>query len=61
MITLAQKIKKNNLSPYQKIANDNNTSYLYVYQIACGTRKAMRGKGLKIKNELEKLAKNENI
>lgn len=55
METLAEKLKKKYETPYQKVAREFDTALEYVYQIASGTRKPIRGKGLKIKNRLEEL------
>lgn len=55
MQTLARKIKEKYRMPYASIAKKYNTSYVYVCQIAAGKRTPQRGKGLKIKQELEKL------
>ncbi len=56
MMTLAQKIKKaKKKTPYQVLADKYKTSYNYISQIATGMRKPQRGKGLKIKQELEQL------
>ncbi|MGV4380216.1 XRE family transcriptional regulator [Ornithobacterium rhinotracheale] len=55
MQTIAEKIKKKYKTPYQSIAEKFNTSTFYVSKIARGERKPVRGKGLKIKKELEKL------
>ena len=53
--TLAERIKKVRKTPYQQIAEKYDTSETYVGQIATGWRTPIRGKGLKIKEELEKL------
>lgn len=53
--TLAEKIKKRHPS-YAGIARKYRTNNAYVWQIAHGLRNPVRGKGLKIKQELEKLA-----
>jgi hypothetical protein len=55
METLAEKIKQKKQTPYQLIADKYNTTQGYVGQIAREERKPMRGKGLKIKKELESL------
>lgn len=57
--TLAERIKKIRKTPYQLIAEKYDTSEMYVGQIATGVRTPIRGKGLKIKQELEKLVNNE--
>ena len=57
METLARKIKKINATIYQRIAKKFDTSTLYVGQIARGERQPIRGKGLAIKKELEKIVK----
>ncbi|SDE40108.1 hypothetical protein [Riemerella columbipharyngis] len=56
-ITLAKAIKEKHQTPYQKLAEAFNTSPIYIGQIARGERMPIRGKGLKIKQELEKLIK----
>ncbi len=43
--------------PYQSIADKYGTTYNYVVAIAVGARKALRGKALKIKKELEQIVK----
>lgn len=58
MTTLAKSIKQIKKSPYQILAEKYKTSYGYVCQIASGERKPIRGKGLKIKQDLELLIKN---
>lgn len=55
METLAKKIKKNTETVYQQIAKKYKTDADYVGKIARGDRIPVRGKGLLIKNELEKL------
>ncbi|MFS1522110.1 XRE family transcriptional regulator [Flavobacterium covae] len=60
METLAQKINHRVATPYQKIAKQFDTTVIYVGQIARGIRTPIRGKGLKIKQELEKQIQNEN-
>jgi hypothetical protein len=57
METLARKVKKINATIYQRIAKKFDTSTLYVGQIARGERQPIRGKGLAIKKELEKIVK----
>lgn len=54
MKTLAEKLKQNS---YQAIAEKFNTHHEYVGQIARGERKGLRGKGLLIKKELQRLAR----
>lgn len=54
--TLAEKIKKRRPS-LADIARKYDTEDAYVWQIAHGYRNPIRGKGLKIKKELEELAK----
>ncbi len=44
--------------PYKRLAKKYNTTYHYVYLIASGVRQPVRGKGLEIKKELEKLVCN---
>ncbi|WP_162532843.1 XRE family transcriptional regulator [Capnocytophaga canimorsus] len=56
METLAEKIKKKHKTPYEQIAEKYNTTRDYVGLVARGYYKAKRGKALKIKQELEKLA-----
>ncbi|MRI64690.1 XRE family transcriptional regulator [Ornithobacterium rhinotracheale] len=53
--TLAKAIKEKHQTPYQKLAKEFNTSPLYIGQIARGERHPIRGKGLAIKRELEKI------
>ncbi|GEM58403.1 XRE family transcriptional regulator [Flavobacterium oreochromis] len=60
METLAQKINHRVATPYQRIAQLLDTDVAYVGQIARGERIPKRGKGLKIKQEIEKLIQNEN-
>ncbi|MGR3790701.1 XRE family transcriptional regulator [Flavobacterium sp. TN-1] len=60
METIAQKINHRVPTPYQVIARKYNTCEMYVGQIARGERIPKRGKGLNIKQELEKLIQNEN-
>ncbi|MDY3351896.1 XRE family transcriptional regulator [Riemerella anatipestifer] len=55
--TLAERIREKKQTPYQIIAKKFSTSAVYVGQIATGSRKPIRGKGLKIKKELEKLVR----
>ncbi len=43
--------------PYQSIADKYETTYNYVIDIAAGNRKAIRGKALEIKKELERIVK----
>jgi hypothetical protein len=59
METLATQIRKTvkSKTPYQIIANEFNTSELYVGQIARGDRLPIRGKGLKILNRLKEITK----
>ncbi|GIJ95117.1 hypothetical protein CAPN002_23350 [Capnocytophaga stomatis] len=55
--TIAEKLKKTRAKySYVQIAKQFNTSDEYVYLIATGRRNPIRGKGLEIKKELEKLA-----
>lgn len=56
--TIAEKMKKRYPS-YVEIAKKHNTHPHYVGDIARGLRNPIRGKGLKIKQELEKLVNNE--
>ena len=56
METLAEKIKKKHRTPYGVIAEKYNTTRDYVGLVARGYYKAKRGKALKIKQELERLA-----
>lgn len=60
METLAKQLRKTVKirTPYQLIADKLNTSELYVGQIARGERIPIRGKGLRILNELKKLTNN---
>lgn len=57
METIAQKIKKLPQTPYQRIAVKCNTTARYVSLIARGLRKPKRGKGLMVKQELDKYIK----
>ncbi len=43
--------------PYQELADKYGTTYNYVVAIAVGKRKAVRGKALEIKKELEEIVK----
>ncbi|MEN5130684.1 hypothetical protein ATE49_11005 [Elizabethkingia miricola] len=58
MERLSEKIKQNSKTPYQRIADQYNTTVLYVGQIARGERTPIRGKGLMILNELKQLTQN---
>lgn len=53
MKILTQKKRAEFNLPYKQLAEKYGTSYLYVWQIANGERKAIRGKGLQIRKELE--------
>lgn len=53
MEKISEKLKKIQKTPYQEVAEKFSTTELYVGQIARGERKPTRGKGLKIKKELE--------
>ena len=55
MEKLSEKIKRAQITPYQRIAKKYDTTSEYVGLIARGRRRAQRGKALKIKKELEKL------
>ncbi len=57
METLAKQIKNSEVAktPYQVIADELDTTVLYVGQIARGERIPIRGKGLKILNKLKQL------
>ena len=57
METLSGKVKKIDTTIYQRVAKQFKTTTLYVGQIARGERKPIRGKGLEIKNTLEKIVK----
>lgn len=57
METLAKKLKLKSETVYQSIAKKHNTEAEYVGKIARGERKPVRGKGLKILNELKALTK----
>jgi len=57
METLAKKLKLKSETIYQSIAKKHNTEAEYVGKIARGERKPVRGKGLKILNELQALTK----
>ncbi len=54
---LSERIRKKYYSqmPYKRLAKKYKTTYHYVYMIASGQRQPVRGKGLRIKKELEKL------
>lgn len=57
METLAKQIKNSEVAktPYQVIADELDTTVLYVGQSARGERIPIRGKGLKILNKLKQL------
>lgn len=56
--TISDKLKKVKAQySYVEIAKRFDTNEEYVYQIATGRRTPIRGKGLKIKKELEQLVK----
>ena len=55
MDSIAHKIKQMPRTPYQVIAYKYNVSSKYVGMIARGEKKPIRGKGLKVKNDLDKL------
>lgn len=55
MKTLAEKIKENSPTPYQKVATEFSVHADYVGKIARGARKAERGNALKIKIRLEQI------
>ncbi|RKE81975.1 XRE family transcriptional regulator [Chryseobacterium sp. AG363] len=57
METLAKKLKLKSETVYQSIAKKHNTDAEYVGKIARGERRPVRGKGLKILNELKALTK----
>lgn len=57
---LSDKIKELRKHPYAIVAERCNTSVRFVGQIARGERKGLRGKGLKVKEELQKLINNQN-
>jgi len=61
METIAKQIRETVKikTPYQLVAEKCNTTTLYVGQIARGERKPIRGKGLRILNELKELTKQE--
>ncbi len=56
MSALAEKIKKKHKTPYQRIAEKYKVHYNYVARIALGKQTPKRGKGLLIKQELERIA-----
>ena len=58
METLAKQLRKTAKTPYQIIAEKFDTDVLYVGQIARGERVPIRGKGLKILNEIQRLTQN---
>ncbi len=43
--------------PYRELAKKHNTTYDYIRLIASGRRKAVRGKALAIKKDLEAMIK----
>ena len=53
---LSEKLREKNRTIYQQVAENHNTSVDFVGKIARGERKATRGKGLLVKQELEKLS-----
>lgn len=53
--TLAEKVREVRKTPYQLIAEKFDTKTAYISQIARGIRQPIRGKGLLIKKELEKI------
>ena len=55
MCKIAEKIKNLPQTTYQIIAEKFDTNTAYVGQIARGERIPKRGKGLKIKKELDKI------
>ncbi len=55
MKTTPKKIINNNESVYESIAKKCETSAEYVGKINRGERQPVRGKGLKVYNELQKL------
>ncbi|SHK69171.1 hypothetical protein [Epilithonimonas mollis] len=57
METLAKQIKKTDVAktPYQVIADECDTTVLYVGQIARGERNPIRGKGLEVLKKLKEL------
>jgi len=50
---ISTRIKEVHKTPYKEACEKFGTSYMYVYQIAAGTRVPVRGKGLEIKKWLE--------
>jgi hypothetical protein len=50
---VTKEVKKRFMLPYKELAEKYETTYTYVSSIANGDRKPIRGKGLKIKQELE--------
>lgn len=56
MQTLAQRIKQKSKTPYQMLAQKHEVTYQYICDIASGARNPQRGKGLLIKQDLEKIA-----
>lgn len=56
MESLAKKLKSKRETLYQRVARETNSSVWYVAQIAREQRKPKRGKGVKIREVLEKLA-----
>ncbi|MGV4381023.1 XRE family transcriptional regulator [Ornithobacterium rhinotracheale] len=54
--TISEKLKKaREKQSLTAVARAYNTTVSYVSQIACGYRNPIRGKGLAIKRELEKI------
>ncbi|MCD9583425.1 XRE family transcriptional regulator [Tenacibaculum maritimum] len=58
MSTIADKINNKYKHPYHLLAEKFDTNTNYIRKIATGVRAPVRGKGLLIKKELEKLAIN---
>ncbi len=63
-MNIAEKRKlkqRKKLTLYQRAAKEFDTGYCYVSQIASGTRKAIRGKGKKIKEWMEAELEKERV
>jgi hypothetical protein len=54
-MNIASQIQQKKKTPYTEVAETCGCTSLYVGKIARGERKAIRGKGLQVKIELEKL------
>lgn len=52
---LSEKLKQKTKTPYEMVAEEFDTSVIYVGQIARGERIPKRGKGLQVKQRLQEL------